>query len=103
RHPPQGKAVWGGLRGDVDHFSIRLRRVQTIEEHVQLSVLYKQFFAGELEVLCSMTEFWRKVTLLYAGGDDFIVHGACDALIAFARELQRLFHRFSEEHLKDFP
>jgi hypothetical protein len=99
----EGAPVWGVLRGDVDNFGIRLRRVQTIEEHVQLSVLYKQFFAGELEVLCSMPEFWRKVTLLYAGGDDFIVHGAWDALIAFARELQRLFHRFSEEHLKDFP
>jgi CRISPR-associated protein Csm1 len=31
------------------------------------------------------------------------VYGAWDALIAFARELQRLFQRFSEEHLKDFP
>ena len=46
--------MWGVLRGDVDNFGIRIRRVQTIEEHVQLSVLYKQFFAGELEVLCSM-------------------------------------------------
>ncbi len=99
----QGRAGWGVLRGDVDNFGIRIRRVQSIEEHVQLSVLYKQFFAGELEVLCSMGEFWRKVTLLYSGGDDFAVYGAWDALIAFARELQRLFQRFSEEHLKDFP
>ena len=82
---------------------IRLRRVQTIEEYVQLSVMYKQFFAGELEVLCSMPEFWRKVTILYTGGDDFAVYGAWDALIPLAREMQRLFHRFSEENLKDFP
>ena len=58
----QGRSIWGVLRGDVDNFGVRLRRVQNIEEHVPLSVLYKQFFAGELEVLCSMPEFWRKVS-----------------------------------------
>jgi CRISPR-associated protein Csm1 len=99
----EGLPVWGVLRGDVDGFAIRMRRLQSIEEHVQISVLYKQFFAGEVEVLCSLPEFWRKVNLLYTGGDDFAVCGAWDALIAFARELQRLFHRFTEEHLKDFP
>ena len=99
----QGQPLWGVLRGDVDHFLVRLRRVQTIEEHVQISVLYKQFFAGEIEVLCSMPEFWRKVTILYSGGDDFAIYGSWDALILLARELQRLFHRFTEENLKDFP
>ncbi len=99
----QGRALWGVLRGDADNFRIRLRRAQTIEEHVRLSVLYKQFFAGELEVLCSQPEFWRKVSILYSGGDDFAVYGAWDALIPLAREMQRLFHRFTEENLKDFP
>jgi CRISPR-associated protein Csm1 len=99
----EGRPVWGVLRGDVDSFAIRVRRLQSIEEHVQLSVLYKQFFAGEVEVLCSLPEFWRRVSLLHTGGDDFAVYGAWDALIAFARELQRLFHRFTEEHLQDFP
>jgi CRISPR-associated protein Csm1 len=99
----QGLPVWGVLRGDVDGFGVRLRRLHTIEEHVQVSVLYKQFFAGELEVLCSLPEFWKKVTILYSGGDDFAVYGAWDALLSLARELQRLFHRFTEENLKDFP
>ena len=99
----QGRSAWGVLRGDVDNFGIRIRRAQSIEEHVQLSVMYKQFFAGELEVLCSLPEFWRKVTLLYSGGDDFAVYGAWDALIALAREIQRLFERFTEENLKEFP
>jgi len=99
----EGRKVWGVLRGDVDSFRIRLRRAQTIEEHVRLSVLYRQFFAGELEVLCSQPEFWRKVTILYSGGDDFAVYGAWDALLPLAREMQRLFHRFTEENLKDFP
>ncbi|MGD0438564.1 MAG: hypothetical protein ABSB86_19055 [Bryobacteraceae bacterium] len=99
----EGRPVWGVLRGDVDSFGIRLRRLQSIEEHVQLSMLYKQFFAGEVEVLCSLPEFWRKVNLLYTGGDDFAVYGAWDALIGLAREFERLFHRFTEEHLKDFP
>src|SRR5579864_2784365 len=99
----QGRSIWGVLRGDVDNFGLRLRRVHSIEEHVPLSVLYKQFFAGELEVLCSMPEFWRKITILYSGGDDFAVYGSWDALIALAREIERLFHRFTEENLKDFP
>lgn len=98
-----GRAVWGVLRGDVDDFGIRLRRAQSIEEHIQLSLMYKQFFAGELEVVCSMPEFWRKVTILYSGGDDFAVYGSWDALVALAREVHRLFRRFAEEHLKDFP
>ena len=97
-----GLNTWGVLRGDVDNFGIRIRRAQTIEEHIQLSVMYKQFFAGELEVLCSMPEFWRKVTVIYSGGDDFAVYGAWDALIALAREIERLFHRFTETNLKDF-
>jgi CRISPR-associated protein Csm1 len=99
----QGRSAWGVLRGDVDNFRSRLRRVHSIEEHVPLSVLYKQFFAGELEVLCSMPEFWRKVSIIYAGGDDFAVYGSWDALIALAREVQRLFHRFTEENLKEYP
>lgn len=99
----EGMPVWGVLRGDVDSFGIRMRRLNSIEEYVQLSVLYKQFFAGEVEVLCSLPEFWRKVNLLHTGGDDFAVVGAWDALIGFARELQRLFHRFIDEHLKEFP
>ena len=99
----QGRSIWGVLRGDVDHFGVRLRRVHSIEEHVPLSVLYKQFFAGELEVLCSLPEFWRKVSIIYSGGDDFAVYGSWDALIALAREVQRLFHRFTEENLKEYP
>ncbi|HWB83362.1 MAG TPA: hypothetical protein VG675_04425 [Bryobacteraceae bacterium] len=99
----QGRSIWGVLRGDVDNFGLRLRRLHSIEEHVPLSVLYKQFFAGELEVLCSLPEFWRKVTIIYSGGDDFAVYGSWDVLIHLAREVQRLFHRFTEENLKEFP
>ncbi len=99
----QGRPLWGMLRGDADNFRIRMRRAQTIEEYVQLWILYRQFFAGELEVLCSQPEFWRKVTILYTGADAFAVYGAWDVLAPLAREMQRLFHRFSEENLKEFP
>ncbi len=99
----QGRRGWGVLRGDVDSFGVRLRRVQTIEEHIQLSVMYKQFFAGELELLCSMPEYWRKTSILYSGGDDFAIYGSWDSLIPLAREIHRLFHRFTEENLHEFP
>ncbi len=97
-----GVPAWGVLRGDVDNFAIRMQRAATIEEHIQLSVMYKQFFAGELEVLCSQAEFWQKVSVIYSGGDDFAVYGAWDALIALAAELQRVFHRFAETNLKEY-
>jgi len=99
----QGRPVWGVLRADVDGFAVRARQLLTVEEHVQLSVLFKQFFAGELELGCSLGEYWRKVTILYSGGDDFAVYGAWDALLLLARELERLFRLFSETNLKDFP
>jgi len=99
----QGRRIWGVLRGEVDQFAGRLRRLQTIEEHVQFSTLYKRFFAGELEVLCSLPEFWRKVSILFAGASDFAVCGSWDALVLLAREVQRLFHRFNEENLKEIP
>jgi CRISPR-associated protein Csm1 len=98
-----GRPIWGVLRGDVDNFAIRLRRLQTIEEHLQLSMTYKQFFAGELKILCSMPDFWRKVTIIYSGGDDFAVAGAWDALLLLAREIQRVFQRFASETLKELP
>ncbi len=99
----QGRKAWGVLRGDVDHLGARMRRLATIEEHVQLSMLYKQFFAGELEVACSLPEFWRKVSILHTSASDFAVYGSWDALVSLAREVQRLFHRFNEENLKDVP
>lgn len=97
-----GLATWGVLRGDADNFGIRLRRAQSIEEHIQLSVMYKQFFAGELEVLCSMPDFWQRVTVIYSGGDDFAVYGSWDALITLAREMERLFRGFATANLADF-
>ncbi len=97
-----GNPRWAILRGDVDRFDQRLRRATTVEEHILLSVLFKEFFAGELSVLCTMPEFWRKVTILYRGGDDFAVYGAWDALVALASELQRVFDKFTEQHLHSF-
>ncbi|MEZ5353057.1 MAG: hypothetical protein R2762_10510 [Bryobacteraceae bacterium] len=99
----EGLKSWGVLRGDVDGFAPRMRRVQSVEDYVQLSVLYRQFLAGELEIQCSLADYWRRVTVLYTGGDDFAVYGAWDALLGLGREMQRLFQRFSEVHLQELP
>lgn len=95
-----GTPRWGVLRGDVDHLDFQLRRAASVEDHIHFSVLIKEFFAGELAVLCSLPDFWRKVTVLYRGGDDFIVAGAWDALILLAREIARLFDAFVEHNLE---
>ncbi len=98
-----GKRTWGVLRGDVDLFSARLRKAATVEEHIQLSVFFKQFFAGEVQVRCSQPEFLRKVSVLYTGGDEFAVVGSWDALIPFAREIERVFQHSADDFLKEFP
>lgn len=98
-----GHPAWGVLTGEVDLFELRQRRLTSIEEQVQLSMLYKHFFAGELEVLCASGDFWRRITILNSGVTRFAVYGAWDALVRFAGEMQRTFQRFSEENLKDFP
>jgi CRISPR-associated protein Csm1 len=99
----QGQPMWGVLRGDVDDFAIRLRRAPSVEEHLQLSMMYKQFFLNELQTSCLvLPEYWRKVTLLYTGGQDFAVAGSWDALIGLAREIQRLFAIFTEANLKEY-
>jgi CRISPR-associated protein Csm1 len=99
----EGAPHWGVLRGDVDHFDAHLRRAASIEEHIHLSVLFKEFFAGELSLQCTLPEFWRKVTILYRGGDDFAVVGAWDALILLAREMERVFEKFVEQNAPAFP
>ena len=96
-----GRRLWGVLRGQIDDYATRLRRVQSVEEHVQLSILYKQFLSGEVELLCSQPEFFQRVTVLDVGNSSFALTGSWDALVAFARELQRVFARFAEENLKD--
>lgn len=99
----EGAPHWGILCGDVDRFDAQLRRAGSIEEHIHLSVLFKEFFAGELALLCTMPGFWRKVSILYRGGDDFAVVGAWDALIELARELARLFEKFIEHNSPSLP
>ena len=98
----RGRKIWGVLRGDVDQFAARLRRAQTIEEHLQFSVFFRQFFSGEVQVLCSQAEFWQKIMVVFTGGDDFAVAGSWDVLIPFASEMERLFKLSVEEFLKEY-
>lgn len=98
-----GRRAWGILRGEIDLYETRLRRAQSVEEYLPLTAFFKPFFTGEVQVLCTQGEFWRKVTVLAAGGGGFAVAGSWDALIEFAREMQRLYHRTAEEVLRDSP
>ena len=99
----KGEKIWGVLRGEIDDFGTRIRRAQSVEEHVQLSMLYKQFLVGEIELLCSQGDYFQRVTVLRADAADFVVCGAWDALANFARELQRVFAVFAEANLKELP
>ena len=98
-----GAKLWGVLRGEIDDYGNRIRRASSVEEHVSLSMTYQQFLAGEIELLCSHADYFRRVTVLEAGSADFALFGSWDALAGFARELERVFARFAEENLKDQP
>jgi CRISPR-associated protein Csm1 len=98
-----GAKLWGVLRGEIDDYGTRIRRASSVEEHVSLSMTYQQFLAGEIELLCSHADYFRRVTVLEAGSADFALFGSWDALAGFARELERVFARFGEENLKDLP
>jgi len=97
----KGEKLWGILRGQIDDFGMRMRRAQSVEEHVQISILYKQFLAGEIELLCSQGDYFQRVTVLRAENAEFAVFGSWDALVGFARELQRVFSAFAGENLKE--
>ena len=99
----RGHKLWGVLRGEIDDFATRLRRVQSVEEHVHLALLYKQFLSGEIDLLCSQGEYFQRITVLRAGTADFAVMGSWDALAGFAREIDRVFRVFAAENLKDLP
>ena len=97
----KGRRAWGVLRGSVDALTWRLDKALTVEERIAMSEMFKRFFAGEISVLCSLPDFWRKVTVLETGVGAFAVYGAWDALIGFARELQRVFEIFTDANLRD--
>lgn len=98
-----GSKLWGVLRGEIDDFGTRIRRAASVEDHVSLSLTYQQFLAGEIELLCSHADYFRRVTVLEAGSADFALFGSWDALAGLARELERVFARFADENLKDLP
>ena len=98
-----GQRLWGVLRGEIDDYGTRMRRLQSVEEHVHLSMLYKQFLAGEIQLLCSQGEYFQHVSVLHSGASDFAIYGSWDALAGFARELERVFSRFAQENLKELP
>jgi CRISPR-associated protein Csm1 len=98
-----GQRLWGVLRGEIDDYSTRMRRLQSVEEHVVLSTLYRQFLAGEIQLLCSQGEYFQRVTVLNSAASDFAIYGSWDALAGFARDLERVFARFAQENLKDLP
>jgi CRISPR-associated protein Csm1 len=97
----RGRRTWGVLRGSVDGLDARLQKTVTIEEHLAMSEMLKRFFAGEAGVLCALPDYWRKITILHATPGAFAVYGAWDALIGFARELQRVFQVFVDANLRD--
>lgn len=86
----------------VDALEIRLRRANTVEEHLRLSHLYKNFFAGELQtLLLRLPDCTGKIAITDSGLEGFTVFGDIDALLKVAQEIHRLFQTMAEVNLGD--
>ncbi len=92
-----GHPAWGVLRGS--RRSVRPasaaasihRRARAAFDAVQA------FLRRRARSAVRGRDFWRASTFLYSGVSDFAVYGSWDALVLFAGEMQRTFHRFTEE------
>lgn len=86
----------------VDALEIRLRRANSIEEHLRLSHLYKNFFAGELQtLLLRLPDCTGKIAIIDSGIEGFTVYGDIDALLKVAQEIHRLFQTMAEVSLNE--
>jgi len=86
----------------VDALEIRLRRASSIEEHLGLSHLYKNFFAGELQtLLLRLPDCTGKIAIIDSGIEGFTVYGDIDALLKVSQEIQRLFQTMAEVSLNE--
>ncbi|MDX2178454.1 MAG: hypothetical protein SFV18_02600 [Bryobacteraceae bacterium] len=85
---------WSVLRGNVDRFEPFLAAADTVETHVARSLMFKNFFAGELPRLTQ-----GKAEIAILGGDGFAITGPWETLLTIAPEIARLFERFAAENL----
>jgi len=86
----------------VDALEIRLRRANSVEEHLSLSHLYKNFFAGELQtLLLRLPDCTGKIAIIDSGIEGFTVYGDIDALLKVAQEIHRLFQTMAEVSLNE--
>jgi len=85
---------WSVLRGNVDRFEPFLAAADSVETHVARSLMFKNFFAGELPRLTQ-----GKAAIATLGGDGFTLTGRWEALLGIAPEIARLFERFATENL----
>ncbi len=86
----------------VDALEIRLRRANSVEEHLRLSHLYKNFFAGELQtLLLRLPDCTGKIAIIDSGIEGCTVFGDIDALLKVSLEIHRLFHTMAEVNLSD--
>jgi CRISPR-associated protein Csm1 len=86
----------------VDALEIRLRRANSVEEHLRLSHLYKNFFAGELQtLLLRLPDCTGKIAIIDSGVEGFTVFGDIDALLKVSLEIHRLFETMADVNLSD--
>lgn len=90
------------LKLAVDSLDIRLRRAQSVEDHLRLVHLYKNFFAGELQtLLLRLPDAAGKIAIIDSGMEGFTIYGELELLLKVALEMHRVFETMAEVALRN--
>jgi len=96
----EGASYWGALRMDVDDLGEIFRRGlggrASLSRLATLSSMLSLFFEGYLNALCQRLDPQAiNLYLLYAGGDDLLLVGSWDKVLAAAWTIQEEFSAFT--------
>jgi CRISPR-associated protein Csm1 len=99
------------LKMDVDNLGLLFSSMQDWSQSKITSSALKQFFEEELLKIWEgtfpsivsevSTPYKQTIYPVFAGGDDCLVIGAWDAVLAFALEVGRAFEKFSQQKQKE--
>lgn len=95
----KGTNFLGILRADVDNlgfiFSYGLGARQSISRFVSMSRMTQIFFSGFLQHFVEISEPYRNIYTVYAGGDDMFLVSDWETILAFAQEFREKFRDYT--------
>jgi len=98
-----GDLLLGYLKGDVDNLGQFMDSVKenfTISEYLQFAYLLDYFFSGVLPNIIQDIQKYRKMYIVYAGGDDFFFLGPWSKMFSLAKDIRKWFREYTKNNSK---